>query len=294
MRLVVRQSDGTSNEYRFAKGPVNIGRDPNSDVFLPDGIVSRRHAVISATPDGKWMVEDLDSTNKTYLKDEAIRTAEIKTGDVLHIADFTIEVNLENGADADKPIRADETLHLEAALATPPHEIIVRRPDAGHAPAMRLAARRLTDFSQATEAICKAGNLEELLPVLLDTTLKQFDALNSWVALRKQPTGPMTCQAGKRRDGQPVQLSELILNDKITQAIEKGQFLVLPRVAAQIEEKQRIRSAMIAAIINPAGCFGVLYVDNAMAEEHYYLGDLDYLILVAMHTAAVLKSLPSS
>ena len=41
---------------------------------------------------------------------------------------------------------------------------------------------------------------------------------------------------------------------------------------------------MIAAIIRSAGCFGVLYVDNAMADDHYSLSDLDYLMLLAMHT----------
>jgi hypothetical protein len=48
---------------------------------------------------------------------------------------------------------------------------------------------------------------------------------------------------------------------------------------------------MIAAVVGPAGCYGVLYVDNAMMHEHYSLSDLDYLMLLAMHTAAVLKRL---
>ena len=64
---------------------------------------------------------------------------------------------------------------------------------------------------------------------------------------------------------------------------------MLPRVSAQMESKERIRSAMVASIMRPKGCFGVLYVDNAMVHEHYSLSDLDYLMLIAMHTAAILK-----
>jgi len=60
MRLVVRQSDGTINELQFTKGPVYIGRRPSSQVFLSDEAVSRQHAVIFNTEDGKWVVEDLD------------------------------------------------------------------------------------------------------------------------------------------------------------------------------------------------------------------------------------------
>ena len=312
MRLILKQKDGDAKEFNFTEGPISIGRGAQSQIFLPDTTVSRQHAVILKTDDGKWMVEDLDSASKTYLNNEAIHRAEIKTGDCLRITDFTIKIildpleaptktrlegkgqkksltGLEDETDADKETQTEDALHLEAALAIPPHETVVRKPDAGHAPAMRLAAKRLTDFSQATERICEAGSFDELLLTLLDITLEQFDAFHVWCALRQQPTGPMICHAGKKRDGKTVELTQIKLSGKITQAVEKGQFLVLPRVSAQIEEEEAIRSALIAAIMRPTGCFGVLYVDNAMKQKHYSLSDLDYLMLVAMHTAAVLK-----
>ena len=77
----------------------------------------------------------------------------------------------------------------------------------------------------------------------------------------------MTYHAGKRRDGQPVELGDLMLADKINHAVERAQSLVLPRVAADLEAKERIRSALIAAICSPAGCYGVIYVDNAMVPR---------------------------
>jgi pSer/pThr/pTyr-binding forkhead associated (FHA) protein len=113
MRLVVKQNGRTVNEFRFTKGPIYIGRQENSQVFLHDRAVSRQHAVIFNTQDGKWMVEDLDSANKTYLNDQAIHKVEIKTGDCLRITDYTIEINLKDGAETEKPI------HLEDTLAEP-------------------------------------------------------------------------------------------------------------------------------------------------------------------------------
>ena len=101
----------------------------------------------------------------------------------------------------------------------------------------------------------------------------------------------MTCHAGKKQDGQAVQLDEIQLREKINDAVEKGQFYVMPRVSAQIEEDEAIRSAMIAAIMRPDGCYGVLYVDNSMKDKHYSLSDLDYLMLIAIHTAAILKQI---
>ena len=290
MRILLRQKDGDTKEFQFLKGPVSIGRGANNNIFLPDRAVSRQHAVIHSSEDGKWTIEDLDSTSKTYLNDEAVQKAEIKHGDCLRITDFIIDIVMEDEvSEDDKAMQLDDTLHLEAALAVPPHETVVRKPDAGHAPAMRLAARRLMEFSQAAERLCEAGSLDELLLSLLDLTLEQFSAYHVWCALRTSPAGPMTCHGGKKRDGNPIDLSKLKLQQKITQVVDKGQFLVLPRVSAQIEEEEAIRSALIAAIMRPNGCHGVIYADNAMKDKHYSLSDLDYLMLISMHTASILK-----
>ena len=290
MRILLKQKDGNTKEFQFEKGPISIGRGANSTIFLPDRAVSRNHAVLHCSEDGKWTIEDLDSASKTYLNDEAIHKAEIKHGDCLRITDFIIDVIFEaEVSEEDKQMQLDDTLHIEAALAVPPHETVVRKPDAGHAPAMRLAARRLTDFSQASERICNAGSLEEILLQLLDINLEQFEAFHVWCALRTQPAGPMTCHAGKKRNGDPVDLGKLKLQQKIGQAVEKGQFLVLPRVSAQLEEEEAIRSALIASVMRPNGCHGVIYVDNGMKDKHYSLSDLDYLMLISMHTAAVMK-----
>ncbi len=291
MHLKVKQNNGQIQDYQFHEDPIHIGRGPNSQLFLPGRTVSKHHAVIFSTENGKWMVEDLDSANKTFLNGEAVHKAEIKTGDCIKITDFEIEVNLETPTPQEKAAQAEDTLHLEASLATPRTETVVRKPDAGHAPAMRLPAKRLTDFSKATDAISSTNNIEELLIVLLDTAIKQFSAFHVWCALRESPNGPMTYHAGKRRDGKTVDISQIPLADKINTAVERGQSMVLPRVSAELEGSERIRSAMIAAIVNPHGCYGVLYVDNAMIHDHFSLSDLDYLMFVAVHTASVLKNL---
>ncbi len=285
MRLVVKQDGRKVNELRFTAGPVYIGRGANNQVFLPDGAVSRQHAVIFATQDGKWMVEDLDSANKTYLNDKQIRKVEIKTGDVLKIANFTIEIELEDSAKADKDI------HMEDTLITTVREpqIIVRKAEVEYAPDIRLPAKRANDFLQGTEAICKTNSPEELLEVILSITLRQFAAFHSWCALRDEPAGAMIYHAGRRSDGKKVELRQIKLGEKITQAVEKGQFLLLPQVTIQTG-RDKIRSAMIAPIIDATGCFGVVYVDNAVNQQCYSLSDLDYLMLVAIHTAAILEN----
>jgi len=273
MRLMVKQSGRTINEFRFTKGPIHIGRHADSQVLLPDRKISRQHATIFSTQEGRWIVKDLDSANKTYLNDKAIHEAEVKTGDRLRMGDFTVgRVDLEDT--------------LTTAIRQP--QTIVRKLDTEHAPDIRLPAKRARDFVQATEAICRANGPEEVLKVLLKITATQLDAYHCWCALRNEPEGPMTCHAGKRRDGQKVQLGDIKLHEKINQVVESSTFLLLPRVPQQKE--QQIQSAMIVPITGASGCFGVMYVDNDTGQQQFNLSDLDYLMLLAVHTAAILEN----
>ena len=91
MHLIVKQKDGSTREFQFTEGPVSLGRAADSSIFLPGRTVSRQHATIFLTDEGKWIVKDLDSTSKTYLNDGAVHKAEIKTGDCIRITDFTID-----------------------------------------------------------------------------------------------------------------------------------------------------------------------------------------------------------
>ncbi|UCG59756.1 MAG: FHA domain-containing protein [Phycisphaerales bacterium] len=86
----------TVSESRFEKGPVYIGRHEHCQIVLGEKSVSRQHAVIFATPGGKWMVADLNSANRTFLNKEPVHKVEIKTGDRLQIAHFTVEIDLED------------------------------------------------------------------------------------------------------------------------------------------------------------------------------------------------------
>ncbi len=298
MRLIIRKNGEDDKEFYSGKPTIYIGRGLDCDVVLSDRSVSRKHATLNYDDSiGQWTIEDLRSANKTFLNNRPVTKGAVNTGDEIQIGEFFVEINLGDAPELDRSISADETVEGEevmdvaASLSTPKSETVVRKPDAQHAPAMRLTAKRLTDFSQATEALCEANSLDKMLVTLMDILVKQFDAFHVWCAIREQPSGPMTYHVGKRRDGQKVELTDLQLQDKIVHAIERKQSSVMPRVSAQMQSKDRIRSALIAPILRRSGCFGVLYVDNAMVHNHYALSDLDYLMFMAMHIAAILKRL---
>lgn len=68
-----------------------IGRDAGCHIHIPDSSVSHRHARIYHS-DGEWYVEDLGSTNGTYVNDRPLtRPVVLRPGDTVAIGRSMLE-----------------------------------------------------------------------------------------------------------------------------------------------------------------------------------------------------------
>lgn len=65
-------------------GPVVIGRAPECDISVPADEMSRRHALVKPTPDG-LQVEDLGSSNGTFINSKRVQTGFLGPGDELRL-----------------------------------------------------------------------------------------------------------------------------------------------------------------------------------------------------------------
>lgn len=65
-------------------GPVAIGRAPECDISVQGEEISRRHALVKPTPDG-LSVEDLGSSNGTYVNGKRVQQAFLNAGDELKL-----------------------------------------------------------------------------------------------------------------------------------------------------------------------------------------------------------------
>lgn len=75
-----RISEGADTRQIFTKPELLIGRDPLCDIRLDDDTVSGHHARVWFK-NRQWWVEDLRSTNGTYLNDERVETPTILISD---------------------------------------------------------------------------------------------------------------------------------------------------------------------------------------------------------------------
>jgi NADPH-dependent 2,4-dienoyl-CoA reductase/sulfur reductase-like enzyme/ferredoxin len=69
-----------------------VGRDSFREFYIADAKLSRRHARIFVTPDGQVWIEDLDSTNGTFLNGERIERARVNLGDQIRLGATTLEL----------------------------------------------------------------------------------------------------------------------------------------------------------------------------------------------------------
>jgi len=89
----------TLQAYDFKQESIIVGRDDGADVVVDNPSVSRRHAEIRLTDDG-WVVDDLGSSNGTFLRGARIQEPHsIGLGDEIGFGKFTIVFGraLENG-----------------------------------------------------------------------------------------------------------------------------------------------------------------------------------------------------
>src|SRR3954454_21716144 len=86
-QLEVARGPNAGSTYLVAAPSVSVGPHPESDVFLDDITVSRRHSVIQRTDDG-FAIRDVDSLNGTYVNRRRVEEADLHDGDEVQIGRF--------------------------------------------------------------------------------------------------------------------------------------------------------------------------------------------------------------
>jgi hypothetical protein len=82
--LVVRRGPNAGSRFVLDGEVTALGRHPDSDIFLDDITVSRRHAAVRRVADG-YEVSDVGSLNGTYVDHKRVDTAPLH-----HLADLQI------------------------------------------------------------------------------------------------------------------------------------------------------------------------------------------------------------
>jgi hypothetical protein len=87
--FVVRHGPDAGSSYRLDEKEISIGRHPDSNVFLDDITVSRRHVVITRDDDG-YVLRDVGSLNGTYVNRKRVDEARLQYGDEVQVGRYRL------------------------------------------------------------------------------------------------------------------------------------------------------------------------------------------------------------
>jgi pSer/pThr/pTyr-binding forkhead associated (FHA) protein len=87
--LVVQKGPGAGSRFLLDVDVVNAGRHPDSEIFLDDVTVSRRHAVFNRSGDS-FTVSDVGSLNGTYVNRDRIEAHDLSDGDEVQIGKYRL------------------------------------------------------------------------------------------------------------------------------------------------------------------------------------------------------------
>jgi pSer/pThr/pTyr-binding forkhead associated (FHA) protein len=87
--LVVRRGPNAGSRFLLDADVTTVGRSPDSDIFLDDVTVSRRHAEFARSAQG-FLVRDVGSLNGTYVDRNLIQEALLRDGDEVQVGKYRL------------------------------------------------------------------------------------------------------------------------------------------------------------------------------------------------------------
>ncbi|MGW1432980.1 FHA domain-containing protein [Streptomyces sp. NPDC002431] len=88
--LVVRRGPNSGSRFLLDGELTTAGRHPQSDIFLDDVTVSRRHVEFRRGADGSFTVADVGSLNGTYVNREPVDSVALSSGDEVQIGKYRL------------------------------------------------------------------------------------------------------------------------------------------------------------------------------------------------------------
>lgn len=87
--LIVQRGPNAGARFLLDNAEVTSGRGPDSDIFLDDVTVSRKHAVFS-WEDDRFVIRDVGSLNGTYVNRQRVEEAALQDHDEVQIGKFRL------------------------------------------------------------------------------------------------------------------------------------------------------------------------------------------------------------
>jgi serine phosphatase RsbU (regulator of sigma subunit) len=281
--LVTVRGPNTGQRFALAREGTVIGRQPDAAIYLESLAVSRQHARILCH-DGTWFVEDMGSSNGTYINGMRVtgRTP-LTERDALQIGPYT--------------------LHLQDEPATPPpdeREPVVRATvnaqSSNHTLFTQNPAYKLQVVLEIAQHLGRTLQTDALLGRLLDHLLALFPQADRGLVILCQGERLVVQAQRSRLPGMPQEFP--YSRSVVRRALDEGVGLLSEDVPADPKlvltatlMSLNLRSFLCVPLLSPEGRrLGVLQLDCLRPGQRFRPDDLELLTAIALQVGVVLEN----
>jgi adenylate cyclase len=288
-----------------------LGRGSRGQFTVVDNSISRLHAKMNAGDKG-LEIEDLQSTNGTFVNDARVSRATANDGDVVKFGTVAFKVRRVAEAPAGASAAADQGDDDRSAMFLD-HTVLRALPvpgaggDLGVSPAaapgspsslpaareQRLA--RLELLLEVSKRFSQNVSIDTLLDSIVDTTCRIMSVHRLAILIADSTSGELvpvvSRQAGRRVTGMrlPASILGRVLAEKV--AVRTDNAATDERFGGKSIVLQNVCGAMCTPLLSSAGdVMGAIYVDNLTLAGSYSDEDLDFLISFGGIAGAALEN----
>jgi serine/threonine-protein kinase PknK len=261
-------------EHEFPALPITIGRDQDNDLHIEDVNLSRQHCRILRTKEG-IVVEDLHSSNGTYVNGAKTPRHVLSAGDTILIGVTTISVEWDPTTAPSQP---------------------KRRPDAAEAQALAEENRGLRRLIAVTRMIASEETEENLLRRIVDSAVELTGATSGYLFL--VTLHGLDFRVARNARGQDLEHPQDKISRSIArEAIESGR----PVVTEDAGGDSRFASGQSVALLGlhsvlcvplkvPDGPLGALYLEHGKITSQFRAVDIPLVAAFADFAAIALAA----
>ncbi len=307
--LIVEKGDNVGGKVPLAQ-VTKIGRSSDADLQLDDLTVSKQHARILRNDKAQYVLEDLGSSNGTFLNGVQVKTKPLQEGDRVQIGKTVLTFHRPEEESGAMPRPRTETL-LDIERGDKKSSQVTSSVDVDMASRegaavgestienLTRANYRLRTLLEIGQSLGTALEEDELLNKILDSLFEVFPETNrGFIILRDPDTGRLTPRASRVKRGtgpedETLQISETILE----YVLERKQGVLIEDTMSdeRLPTSQSIldfemRSVMCAPLKYEDEVLGFLQVDTDRIATNYDQEGLTLLVGIANQAALTIAN----
>jgi adenylate cyclase len=275
-----------------------IGRHPDNSIQVLDRIISKEHAQIQRSADGRFLLRDLRSLNGTFIRGERVGEYYLQDGDEITMGSTRLLF-------VDKPT-ADDALHRVTIAPGLTESHIRQRIQAStgdfqpekqinDVAVLRRDYERLRIGHELARAVGSELDLDKLLPKILDKAFELVGADRGAILL-VDDKGELIPRFVKTRSGRGD--TNIVLSRTVMAEVTNNKAAVLSSDATMDSRfsgahsiiMQGIRSTMTVPLLHSTELLGVMHLDSLFTSNAFTEKDLQICTGMAAQAAVSIQN----